>query len=223
MKPKKLVITGIILAAVVVIALVGYNIYRYPAAFKNLSDNSLEETQVNALKDEIFARQENNVLIAYFSYSGTTKGIAESLSQKLDADLFEITPKKTYDNVYTESNSEIRKSERPELTDTVSNIDEYDIIFVGFPIWWHATPAPVNTFLESYDLTGKLIIPFCTSGESDISEAMPTFLDSCDGLAVYGEKRISGSGQLNTWLDELGFHSGVSKKSESTEEMNNES
>ena len=223
MKPKKLVITGIILAAVVVIALVGYNIYRYPAAFKNLSDNSLEETQVDALKDEIFAKQENKVLVAYFSYSGTTKGIAESLSKDLDADLFEITPKKTYDNVYTESNSEIRKSERPELTDTVGNIDAYDIIFVGFPIWWHATPAPVNTFLESYDLTGKLIIPFCTSGESDISEAMPTFLDSCDRLAVYGEKRISGSGQLNTWLDELGFHSGISKNSESTEEMNNES
>lgn len=223
MKPKKLMITGIILAAVIVIALVGYNIYRYPAAFKNLSDNSLEETQVNELKDEIFARQENNALIAYFSYSGTTKGIAESLSQKLDADLFEITPKKTYDNVYTESNREIRKSERPELTDTVDNIDEYDIIFVGFPIWWHATPVSVNTFLESYDLTGKLIIPFCTSGESDISEAMPTFLDSCDGLAVYGEKRISGNGQLDIWLDELGFKSGVSKKLESAEEMNNES
>lgn len=223
MKPKKLMITGIILAAVIVIALVGYNIYRYPAAFKNLSDNSLEETQVNELKDEIFDRQENNVLIAYFSYSGTTKGIAESLSQKLDADLFEITPKKTYDNVYTESNREIRKSERPELTDTVGNIDEYDIIFVGFPIWWHATPVSVNTFLESHDLTGKLIIPFCTSGESDISEAMPTFLDSCDGLAVYGEKRISGNEQLDIWLDELGFNSGVSKKSESAEEINNKS
>lgn len=89
---------------------------------------------------------------------------------------------------YKESNREIRKNERPALTDTVQNMDAYDIVFVGYPVWWHATPAPVNTFLESYDLTGKLIIPFCTSGGSDIDETMPTFLNSCDGLAVYGEK-----------------------------------
>lgn len=74
----------------------------------------------------------------------------------------------------------------------------------GHAIWWHATPAPINTFLESYDLTGKLIIPFCTSGESDIDETMPTFLQSCDGLAVYGERRISGTSQLDGWLSELG-------------------
>lgn len=73
----------------------------------------------------------------------------------------------------------------------------------GHAIWFHATPVPVNSFLESYDLTDKLIIPFCTSGGSDIDETMPTFLDSCEGLAVYGEKRISGSGQIDSWLEEL--------------------
>lgn len=74
-----------------------------------------------------------------------------------------------------------------------------------YPVWWHATPAPVNTFLESYNLIGKLIIPFCTSGESDINETMPTFLQSCDGLAVYGERRIIGTGQLDEWISELGL------------------
>lgn len=92
------------------------------------------------------------------------------------------------------------------MTDTVENMDEYDIVFVGYPVWWHATPAPINTFLESYNLTGKLIIPFCTSGESDISETMPTFLNSCNGLAVYGERRISGTSQLDEWLTELGLN-----------------
>ena len=82
-------------------------------------------------------------------------------------------------------------------------MDDYDIVFVGYPVWWHATPAPVNTFLESYNLKGKLIIPFCTSGESDIDETMPTFLDSCDGLAVYGEKRIAGISEIDNWLQEL--------------------
>lgn len=72
-----------------------------------------------------------------------------------------------------------------------------------YAIWFHATPAPVNSFLESYDLTGKLIIPFCTSGGSDIDETMPTFLDSCEDLAVYGERRISGSSQIGRWLTEL--------------------
>lgn len=127
------------------------------------------------------------------------------MSEKTGGDLFEIVTQNGYSNVYMESNREIRKNERPALTDTVENMDEYDIVFVGYPVWWHATPAPINTFLENYDLTGKLIIPFCTSGESDIDETMPTFLQSCNGLAVYGERRISGTNQLDEWLSELGL------------------
>ena len=85
-------------------------------------------------------------------------------------------------------------------------MEQYDVVFIGYPVWFHATPAPVNTFLESYDLTGKLIIPFCTSGGSDISETMPTFLDPCDNLAVYGEKRLTGAGSVSGWLDELALN-----------------
>lgn len=121
-------IAGIVIIVVIALLFVGYNIYRYPARFRSLSDNSLNDSQVEEL---------------------------------------------------------------------VENMEEYDIVFVGYPVWWHATPAPINTFLESYDLTGKLIIPFCTSGGSDIDETMPTFLNSCDGLAVYGEKRISGTSQID--------------------------
>lgn len=87
-------------------------------------------------------------------------------------------------------------------------MDEYDIVFVGYPVWWHATPAPVNTFLESYDFTGKLVIPFCTSGGSDIDETMPTFLDSCDGIAVYGQRRISDASQIDGWLAALDLNLG---------------
>lgn len=130
------------------------------------------------------------------SYTRKTKGAT-------GADLFEIAPQKEYSNVYMQSNSEIRRGSRPELTENVSNMDDYDIVFVGYPVWWHATPASVNTFLESYDLKGKLIIPFCTSGGSDIDETMPTFLDSCDGLAVYGKKRITGNGEIDNWLQEM--------------------
>ena len=164
----------------------------------------MTDSQVGELREETLSKSDIKILVAYFSYSGTTRNIANAISEKTGGDLFEITPKDSYSNVYLESNSEIRGNKRPVLADTVENMEEYDIVFVGFPVWWHATPVPVNTFLESYDLAGKLIIPFCTSGESDIDETMPTFLNSCDGLAVYGERRISGTGQLDGWLSELG-------------------
>ena len=152
--------------------------------FRSLSDNTLDDVQMEALREEILSQPDVNVLVAYFSYSGTTRNVATALSEKTGGDLFEITPQKGYSNVYMESNSEIRSNARPALTDTVENMEEYDIVFVGYPVWWHATPAPINTFLESYDLTGKLIIPFCTSGGSAIDKTIPTFLNSCDGLTT---------------------------------------
>lgn len=206
MKRKKGIIGIVILLAVVVLGFVGYNIYRHPATFRNLSDESLPDTQVETLRDELAATEGKRVLVAYFSYSGTTERVAQALSEQTGADLFEIAPQEEYTNVYLQSNSEIRRNERPTLNGTVENMEEYDIVFVGYPVWWHATPAPVNSFLESYDLTGKMIIPFCTSGGSDIDETLPTFLDSCDGLAVYGARRISGTSQIDTWLKELNLN-----------------
>lgn len=202
---KKVMIISLILGVIVLAAFTGYNIYRYPDTFRKLTNTSLNEAQVNEQKKELLNKENKKILVAYFSYSGTTQGIATALSEKIDADLFEITPQKSYSNVYMQSNSEIRRGDRPKLAQTVENMNEYDIVFVGYPVWWHATPAPINTFLESYDLTGKLIIPFCTSGESDIEETMPTFLDSCNGLAVYGQKRIDSKSEIDQWLKELGL------------------
>lgn len=193
MKSKKGIISVAVLALLVVVAFVGYNIYRYPALFRNLSDQSLVEEAAIEVRNEIAAAENKQILVAYFSHSGTTERMATTLSEKVGADLFEISPQEEYSNVYMQSNSEIRNNERPALSDTVENMDEYDIVFVGYPVWWHATPAPINTFLESYDLTGKLIIPFCTSGGSDIDETMPTFLNSCEGLAVYAGRRLSNT------------------------------
>lgn len=217
MKRKKGFIAVIAVIVILALAFVGYNIYRYPAMFRSLTDNSLNDSQVEEVREEILSGSDIKVLVAYFSYSGTTKNIANAISEKTGGDLFEITPQDGYSNVYMESNREIRGNERPALTDTVENMEEYDIVFVGYPVWWHATPAPINTFLESYDLTGKLIIPFCTSGGSDIDETMPTFLNSCDGLAVYGERRISGTSQIDGWLSELGLTGNVAQPSDETQ------
>lgn len=203
MKRKKSLVVEITVLAILVLVVGGYNIYRYPAALRRLSDNSLDDQQVEELREEILSQTGRKILVAYFSYSGTTRSIADAISEKTGGDLFEIASQTGYSDVYRESNREIRGNARSVLTNTVENMEAYDIVFVGYPVWWHATPAPVNTFLESYDLTGKLIIPFCTSGGSDIDETMPTFLHSCDGLAVYGERRISGADQLDGWLEEL--------------------
>lgn len=203
MKQKRGLITGIIFVLAIVLLFAAYNIFRFPARFRSLTDESLDEEAVAALKEEIAQKENKRILVAFFSYSGTTQSVAEQLSSRIGADLFEIAPAEEYSSLYLRSNREIRRGERLELSAEVENMEEYDIVFVGYPVWFHAIPAPVNSFLESYDLTDKLIIPFCTSGGSDIDETMPTFLDSCEGLAVYGEKRISGSGQIDSWLEEL--------------------
>lgn len=202
----KIMVIGIIVLVIIFLAFVGYNIYRQPAMFRELSNNSLNSEQVNALEEEMVLREDKQVLVTYLSHSGTTERVANTLKEEIGADIFEIAPKNEYSNVYIQSNSEVRKGEFPELSNNIKNIDKYDIIFIGYPVWWHATPALINTFLESYDLKGKLVIPFCTSGGSDISETMPTFLDSCNGLAVYGEKKIDNVTQINIWLSELGLN-----------------
>ena len=208
MKKKGGLITMVVVVLIVALLFGAYQWFRFPAAFRNLSDESLSAEQVNELKEELKAKEDKNVLVTYFSYSGTTRGVAETSSNQIGADLFEIAPKEDYSSLYPQSNMEIRRGERPELSSEVENMEEYDIIFIGYPVWFHATPAPINSFLENYDLTGKLIIPFCTSGGSDIDETMPTFLDSCEGLAVYGERRISGSSQIGSWLTELDLNLG---------------
>ena len=167
--------------------------------FRILQDDSLSEAEVASLV-ESKKSQDLNLLVAYFSYTGTTQGIAGEIRFKIDADLFRIEREEDYSDVYTESRSEIWQNDRSNLKNTVENMDQYDVVFIGFPIWFHATPAPVNTFLESYDFTGKIIIPFCTSGGSDIEEAIPTFLNSCKNLAVYQERRISNSSEIDSWL-----------------------
>ncbi len=174
MKQKRGLITGIIFVLAIVLLFAAYNIFRFPARFRSLTDESLDEEAVAALKEEIAQKENKRILVAYFSYSGTTQSVAEQLSSRIGADLFEIAPAEEYSSLYLRSNREIRRGERPELSAEVENMEEYDIVFVGYPVWFHATPAPVNSFLESYDLTDKLIIPFCTSGGSDIDETMPS-------------------------------------------------
>ena len=133
MKNKRGIISVLVIAAVVILIFVGYNIYRHPAMFRNLSDESLSTDEVEALRAEIAAKEDKRILVAYFSHSGTTRNVANALSEETGADLFEIAPQEEYSNVYFRSNSEIRSNARPALSASVENMEDYDIVFVGYP------------------------------------------------------------------------------------------
>ena len=128
-------------------------------------------------------------LVAYFSATGTTARVAEKLSDAIGADLFEIAPEVPYtkedlDWMNKESRSSIEmrdEKSRPEIAVKRDNMAEYDVIFVGFPIWWYVAPTIINTFLESYDLTGKTVIPFATSGGSGMGKTNEKLSVSCKG------------------------------------------
>ena len=136
-------------------------------------------------------------LVAYFSASGVTAKAAEKLAKAADADLFEIKPVQPYtradlDWMNKKSRSSIEmadKSSRPEIAEKLSNMADYDVIFVGFPIWWYVAPTIINTFLEKYDFTGKKIVLFATSGGSGFGNTVKELQPSAPG-AQFVEGRL---------------------------------
>lgn len=144
-------------------------------------------------------------LVAYFSVSGVTADAAKNLAAASDADLYEIKPKLPYTNAdvdWTNRNSrsslEMRdKTYRPELADTDANIAAYDTIFLGFPIWWYVAPTIVNTFLESYDFSGKKIVLFATSGGSGFGKTKTELQSSAKGAALTEGKILNGRPTVN--------------------------
>ena len=131
-------------------------------------------------------------LVAYFSASGVTAKVAETLAEAIGADIFEIEPKVPYtkadlDWTNRQSRSSIEMNDpasRPAIAGVRDNMADYDTLFVGFPIWWYVAPTIINTFLESYDLTGKTIIPFATSGGSGMGKTNEKLLPSCAGAKL---------------------------------------
>ena len=124
-------------------------------------------------------KKQMKVLVAYFSVSGVTKGAAEQLAAVAGADLHEIKPAQPYTGAdldwrdkQSRSSVEMQdKKSRPAITDKLANMQDYDVVYVGFPIWWYTAPTIINTFMESYDFKGKTVIPFATSGGSSIKKA----------------------------------------------------
>lgn len=126
-------------------------------------------------------------LVVYFSASGVTKAAAERLAKAANADLFEIKPQIPYthadlDWTNKKSRSSIEMSNpnsRPEIAEKLSNMDDYDTVFIGFPIWWYVAPTIINTFVEGYDFSGKTIVPFATSGGSGMGKSVEVLKALC--------------------------------------------
>lgn len=123
--------------------------------------------------------KDSKVLVAFFSATGVTKGVAKDLADVTGGDLYEITPEKPYTEAdldwhdkQSRSSMEMKDlKSRPAIKGKVENIGDYDVVFIGFPIWWYTAPTIVNTFIEANDLKGKTLIPFATSGGSTIDKA----------------------------------------------------
>ena len=136
-------------------------------------------SQGNKSKESKEMSNESKILVAYFSASGVTKGVAEQLAEVTGGTLHEIKPVQPYTDAdldwrdkQSRSSVEMQdKKSRPAITDKLTNMQDYDVIYVGFPIWWYTCPTIINTFMEAYDFKGKTVIPFATSGGSTIDKA----------------------------------------------------
>lgn len=161
----------------------------------------------------IFAREER-ILIAYFSWSGNTKKIAEEIHQKVGGDLFEIVPVKLYSRDYKtcldEAAEDQKNQARPELTARVPDMAKYEVIYLGYPNWWAGIPMPVASFLEQYDFEGRTIVPFCSHGGGRLGQSVNDIAKSApqanilEALAISSGGGRSLSGDIDAWLARTG-------------------
>ena len=156
----------------------------------------------------------NRTLVAYFFASGVTAKLAENLAEAIGADIFEIEPEEPYtradlDWTNKKSRSTIEMNDpnsRPAVKYIRDNMQDYDTIFVGFPVWWYVAPTIINTFLEGYDLSGKTIIPFATSGGSGMGQVNGSLKGSCPGAELCQGRCFPGSskaGELKSWAEKF--------------------
>ncbi|MBQ9266330.1 MAG: NAD(P)H-dependent oxidoreductase [Bacilli bacterium] len=154
---------------------------------------------------------DNDVLVAYFSVTNNTKKLATYAQEHLQSDIFEIVPNVKYTSADIDYNSDCRANKeqnddkaRPEIKYTISDISQYNTIILGYPIWWGQAPKILYTFIESYDLSNKTIIPFCTSGSSPIGSSATNLAKSAPNANWLDGKRFAGNTtkeEIGNWLD----------------------
>lgn len=186
----------------------------------NVQPNASEELELNQQEDSYLPEEElseknsetgSESLVVYFSWSGNTENVAKAIQAQTDSDIFEIVPSipysDDYDTVVELAQQEQRDNARPEISGSIENIEQYNVIYVGFPNWWGDMPMILYTFFDTYDLSGKTIAPFCTSGGSGLSNTVNEIKNLepeasvIEGLHIGSGSASSPDDYVSDWLE----------------------
>ena len=211
-----------VIGAVIIIAVVGILVYMFTNSNSESTNNNNNESnnQVqnnnndnNVSSDD--TTSDGNILILYFSMTGNTEAVANFIHDEVGGDIVKLETEETYPDDYNDlldvAQEEQSENARPELSTTIDNLDEYDTIFLGYPIWWGDMPMAIYSFLDNYDLSGKTIAPFVTSGGSGLSGTPSNIKNEepnanvVEGLSIYDSDARNSRNEVVDWLNGLGY------------------
>ena len=169
--------------------------------------DSTENTEENVSESENVSNdnETQSTLIAYFSYTGNTEEVAQQIAEQTGGTLVEIERATPYEDASEEGEEEINNNIHPEITVDLDSIDDYDTIFVGYPIWFDEAPMVIDTFLESFDFSGKTIVPFCTSASDSIANSLHFFSELAPDAVIADGLTANDEADIEPWLNELGY------------------
>lgn len=206
--------TAMLLTILIVLFLAACGKENAPAEDKIAdTENTMD---VNTKEGTADAEEAVKILVVYFSATNTTEGVAEQIADSLSADLYEIIAEQPYTDAdldYHDDNSRSTiemndPSARPAIFGSVENMEQYDIVFIGYPIWWGEAPRILNTFMENYDFSGKTIVPFCTSGGSGVGSSASNLEALTEGAEWISGTRLNGDSSheaIAEWINGLGL------------------
>ena len=195
-----------LIIAVVVMTILGFGIWTISSKSNN-DEKSNSNSKNNNLSND------NKIAVVYFSATGTTKKVAETISSETGGELIEIIPKEKYTSAdlnWNDSKSRTSiecndQKSRPEIENTI-NVDDFNVIYLGYPIWWGDVPHIILTFMDTYRLDGKTIIPFCTSGGTGISQSMKTLKKYNSNVNWIDGKRLGSSeNEIKSWVNNINY------------------
>lgn len=164
-----------------------------------------EQSEIQEPDDEY-----SKVLVVYFSHTGTTRGVSEYLHEVVGGDLIEIEPVNPYPEGYSDALDPAKKEQqenaRPEIANVIEHFDSYEVIYLGYPIWWGTTPMIINTLLETYNFSGKTVVPYATSGGTGIDKSIKDIRSEIPKADVKDGLLVKSNDDIIPWLQELGLY-----------------
>lgn len=201
-------ITTMMMTAVMALALVGCGSSESTSSSTNANGQRTKAAASSEIVNTIpGGLQGKKVLVAYYSWSGNTKNVAEQIHREVGGDIVAVEPEKAYPKDYQEcvdiAKKEANDNARPAVATKVDNMDQYDVLFVGYPIWWYKAPMHMYTFLESYSFNGKVIVPFCTSGGSPIDGSITDIQNAANGATIVKGSQYADAAKVSQWLKDI--------------------